>query len=233
MVLSSRLLLLWMLPLLALASTYYETLELKQDVPNMQVKKASRSLALRWHPDKNPDEDTTAKFQEISEAYEVLSDATKRAAYDQALRGSSGGRTWQNRQRRQRRDPFDQFNDLFQNDPFFQEAFKGMDDLFKNTFQQDRTPDTKTKPRSGFSWTTSSSTTVNGRRVSGSTTRRGAEGSTRQAKTHYENGQRVTIQSLEKDGNKIQEKYIETKLIERLINGVPEQLKLDQIDSEL
>src|ERR1700754_662523 len=62
---------------------YYETLECQKGA-TMDVLKASyRKLAMRFHPDKNPGDHTAeGKFKEISEAYEVLKDDQKRAAYD-------------------------------------------------------------------------------------------------------------------------------------------------------
>lgn len=62
----------------------YELLGVEQDASNDEIKRAYRRLALKYHPDKNADDDAAAKkFRQISEAYEVLSDAEKRAAYDQ------------------------------------------------------------------------------------------------------------------------------------------------------
>jgi len=55
-----------------------------KEVEEQAIKKAYRSLALKWHPDKNPDakEEAERKFKEIAEAYEVLSNGEKRAIYD-------------------------------------------------------------------------------------------------------------------------------------------------------
>eukprot|EP01017_Pseudomicrothorax_dubius_P014547 TRINITY_DN1695_c0_g1_i11.p1 TRINITY_DN1695_c0_g1~~TRINITY_DN1695_c0_g1_i11.p1 ORF type:complete len:223 (-),score=39.85 TRINITY_DN1695_c0_g1_i11:161-829(-) len=62
----------------------YKVLEVSKTASDAEIKKAYRKLALRWHPDKNPDNTKEAeeKFKEISEAYAILSDAEKRKTYD-------------------------------------------------------------------------------------------------------------------------------------------------------
>ena len=59
---------------------YYKQLEVSRGASAADIKKAYRKLALKWHPDKNPDnqEESNRKFKEISEAYEVLSDEKKK-----------------------------------------------------------------------------------------------------------------------------------------------------------
>ncbi|XP_034476933.1 dnaJ homolog subfamily B member 6 isoform X2 [Drosophila innubila] len=63
---------------------YYKVLDVARTATDGEVKKAYRKLALKWHPDKNPDnlEEANKRFRELSEAYEVLSDARKRRIYD-------------------------------------------------------------------------------------------------------------------------------------------------------
>ncbi len=77
---------------------YYETLGVSRDASDADLKKAYRRLAMKHHPDRNTDdsEESEAKFKEAKEAHEVLSDAKKRAAYDQyghaGVDPSMGGR---------------------------------------------------------------------------------------------------------------------------------------------
>src|SRR4030088_163195 len=62
---------------------YYETLEVDRNADESRLKAAFRKLAMKWHPDKNPgDASSEIRFKEINEAYEVLKDGDKRAAYD-------------------------------------------------------------------------------------------------------------------------------------------------------
>ena len=63
---------------------YYEVLEVSKGASEAELKKAFRRLAMKFHPDRNPDDaEAEAKFKEAKEAFEVLSSADKRAAYDQ------------------------------------------------------------------------------------------------------------------------------------------------------
>src|SRR6478609_2050199 len=62
---------------------YYETLQVERSVDDAGLKSSFRKLAMKWHPDRNPgNAESEVKFREINEAYEVLKDGQKRAAYD-------------------------------------------------------------------------------------------------------------------------------------------------------
>ena len=71
-----------------MSKNFYEILEINKNASQEEIKKAYRRLSLKYHPDKNSDSGAVEKFQDISEAYETLSDQNKREEYDNP---SSGG----------------------------------------------------------------------------------------------------------------------------------------------
>ena len=75
---------------------YYETLEVSRDASSSELKKAFKKKAMKFHPDRNPDNPEAAeKFKEAAEAYDILSDPQKKSAYDQfghsGVEGMGGG----------------------------------------------------------------------------------------------------------------------------------------------
>ncbi|XP_058390180.1 dnaJ homolog subfamily B member 6 isoform X2 [Diceros bicornis minor] len=117
---------------------YYEVLGVQRHASAEDIKKAYRKLALKWHPDKNPEnkEEAERKFKQVAEAYEVLSDAKKRDIYDrygkEGLNGGGGGGSHFD-------SPFE-FGFTFRNpDEVFREFFGGRDpfsfDFFEDPFE--------------------------------------------------------------------------------------------------
>jgi molecular chaperone DnaJ len=104
---------------------YYEILEVPKDADEGAIKKSYRKIAMKYHPDKNPDDKGAEdKFKEAAEAYEVLSDPDKRARYDRfghAGMANQGG--FHSAENMTMDDIFSQFGDVFGDSPF--ESFFG------------------------------------------------------------------------------------------------------------
>src|SRR4051812_5717575 len=100
---------------------YYEILGVGKSASADEIKKAYRKVAMQHHPDRNPgDKEAEEKFKEAAEAYEVLSDADKKAKYDRyghaAFAPGSGG--FSGSQNVNMEDIFSQFGDIFGDDIF-------------------------------------------------------------------------------------------------------------------
>jgi DnaJ homolog subfamily B member 6 len=97
------------------------------DASSDEIKKSYKKLAMKWHPDKNPQnvEEATEKFKKIAEAYDVLGNEEKRRTYDsndlfEGNFASSPNHGFHHNQEESIRRAFDMFNNFFANDPFFQ-----------------------------------------------------------------------------------------------------------------
>ena len=95
---------------------YYEILGIQRDAGKSEIKKAYRKMAIKYHPDKNPDDKNAEEnFKKVNEAYQVLSDESKRSIYDRygkaGLEGGMGGR---GRGSSQGFGSFDDLGDIFE-----------------------------------------------------------------------------------------------------------------------
>eukprot|EP00484_Ammonia_sp_Unknown_P017207 CAMPEP_0197029508 /NCGR_PEP_ID=MMETSP1384-20130603/8940_1 /TAXON_ID=29189 /ORGANISM="Ammonia sp." /LENGTH=255 /DNA_ID=CAMNT_0042458687 /DNA_START=100 /DNA_END=867 /DNA_ORIENTATION=- len=219
---------------------YYAILGVDKDADEKTIKKAYRKLAMKWHPDRNPDntQEAEAKFKEIGQAYEVLSDPKKRKAYDHGgideVFTDFG-------------DIFDHFSafDIFANDPFFQSfGFGG----FGNGFHQNQNQNNHTQNQhrnhmnhnmfggslfgadpfesmfasgfggggnDGFTSFTSSSFGGGGN---------GANVMSQSISTSIVNGKKITTKTMQKNGQTIVEKYENDQLVQKMINGQEQSL---------
>lgn len=111
---------------------YYQTLNVLHDSSSDEIKKSYKKLAMKWHPDKNPQnvEEATEKFKKIAEAYDVLGNEEKRRTYDSngffdgnfsSNSNTSHFHSFNHHNNDESiRRAFEMFNHFFANDPFFQ-----------------------------------------------------------------------------------------------------------------
>ncbi|MFA5692504.1 MAG: molecular chaperone DnaJ [Acholeplasmataceae bacterium] len=102
---------------------FYEVLGVPKTASNDEIRKAYRNLAKKYHPDVSKEKDAEAKFKEVQEAYDTLSDQTKRSQYDRFGHAGTNG------------NPFEGFGGF----EGFSGSFGGFEDLFSNIFGGGRT----------------------------------------------------------------------------------------------
>ncbi|XP_048247067.1 dnaJ homolog subfamily B member 6-like isoform X3 [Haliotis rufescens] len=216
---------------------YYQVLGIPRSATESDIKKAYRKLALKWHPDKNPDKKDEAekKFKEISEAYEVLSDKQKREVYNLYGKDGLSNPSYTNEDFNDFshagfhftfRSPEEVFRDFFGTDDPFGNFFGGSNgdfngSMFENSFTgfpggssvfSSSFFDSDPFASSGFSQFSSTS-------FSGPTTGAGHFRST-STSTKYINGKKIVTKKVVENGQ-------ETVLVEedgvlksRMVNGV-------------
>jgi DnaJ family protein B protein 6 len=206
---------------------YYQILGISKNSSPPDIKKAYRKLAIKWHPDKNPDNKEIAeeKFKVIAEAYEILSDPSKRKTYDQY------GLDTHNHQSSNPNfntsfnfsntftDPFKVFSHVFDNEGQIRNV-DSMFNVFNHSFFNGTSDDDTTgsentfnfvqnnfnsSPVSSFSNMSSSSTSTS--YVNGVKT-------TKSVKTKFNNGKKVTETIINQNG-----KISKTQSVENINNN--------------
>lgn len=112
-----------------LGQDYYKVLGLERGATIKEIKKAFRSLALKYHPDKSKDPDAVNKFRTVAEAYEVLRDPVRRKQYEEMGHQGFYTNTGYQPNTEDFKDLFKDFEDLFK-------EFGPMEDFFKQHFAQ-------------------------------------------------------------------------------------------------
>lgn len=218
-------------------SDYYEILDVPKTATDQDIKKAYRKLALKWHPDKNPNnkEEAEENFKQISEAYDVLSDPEKRNVYDRygkegltgGVGGGSGGPAFGGFHDFHFRDPEEIFRDFFQNDSVFG-SFFGNNRTSGHHGMRPQDPFGSSFP--GFGFTTSffgngasgdpfGSNSFSSFQSFGGGGSGGGNFRSTSTSTKIINGKKITTKKTVENGKETVEEWEDNKLRRRLVDG--------------
>ncbi|XP_043988591.1 dnaJ homolog subfamily B member 2 isoform X1 [Gambusia affinis] len=210
---------------------YYSVLGVSRNASQDDIKKAYRKLALKWHPDKNPDnkEEAERKFKELAEAYEVLSDKSRRDAYDRYGNDNvrhSGSTTTDY-------SDLPEFTFTFRNpDEVFREFFGGQDPFasFFDDFASFGVPHSRLGPSRFFSFPSSgvefSSFSSSFGGVGGMESMGGSNFRSVSTSTRIVNGKSTTTKKIKENGTERIEIEEDGVLKRVLINGVEDEMAL-------
>ncbi|XP_032454198.1 dnaJ homolog subfamily B member 6 isoform X4 [Nasonia vitripennis] len=231
---------------------YYRILEVSRTATNGEIKKAYRKLALKWHPDKNPEnlEEANIRFKEISEAYEVLIDERKRRVYDQY--GKEGLQMPGGKRRHEEdfdfnfdsfvfRDPEDVFREFFGGNSPFDDLFAGLHGHSRGNRHSHPVNTLSTSffgpfgffsspfgdifgAQNGMANCTSFSTLTNFGGPSGGH----AEMKRTSTSTRFINGKKITTKKVFENGKETIMSYENDVLKSKTVNGVPQSITFDE-----
>ncbi|XP_056610945.1 dnaJ homolog subfamily B member 2 isoform X1 [Triplophysa dalaica] len=218
---------------------YYDVLGVSRNASQDDIKKAYRKLALRWHPDKNPDnkEEADSKFKEIAEAYEVLSDKGKREAFD---RYGTSGVPSSGSSSSTFPDDFPGFTFTFRSpDEVFREFFGGQDPFadFFGGFPGDDFPfggmhsgfhssSSRLGPSRFFSFPSANVDFTSFSSMGGMGSMGGANFKSVSTSTRIVNGKRISTKKINENGQERTEVEEDGVLKTVLINGVEDEMAL-------
>ncbi|XP_076236748.1 dnaJ homolog subfamily B member 6-B isoform X2 [Calliopsis andreniformis] len=231
---------------------YYKILEVQRTATTGDIKKAYRKLALKWHPDKNPEnlDEANRRFKEISEAYEVLIDEKKRRVYDQygkeGLQMPGGKRRYDDdfdthfTSTFVFRDPEEVFREFFGSSSPFADLYKMTSDL-NGGFARHSHPSSNSISTSffgpfglGFSPFNNLFEGASGNFTSFNTftsfdgTSGGGAVKRTSTSTRFINGKKITTKKVYENGKETIMSYENDVLKSKTVNGVPQSITFDE-----
>lgn len=198
-----------------MAASYYEILDVPKDANNKIICDAYKKMALKWHPDKNPDnkEEANQRFLQISQAYQVLSDSTKRLRYDRSQ--SDDQNEWKDLSDNEDEDFFGHFFSFIGPEMLYAHFFRNLAQHTCYDHHNGR------RNRNGRSTGKREDRHDKGERADDQRKKKYPEHKSEICtSTRVVNGKQWTTETIHEDGNLIILRYEDGELISKQVNGV-------------